>query len=59
VRNILLGAIAAGVLVIFVGLPIALGVLDDLGMLLAAFGWWGLAIFLAPTAAIIAFDSLR
>jgi hypothetical protein len=56
--RLLLLAAAALALVVFVGVPIALGVLDDLGMLLGTFGWWGLAIFLAPTAAIIAFDSL-
>jgi hypothetical protein len=57
--RLLLLAAGALALVVFVGVPIALGVLDDLGMLLGAFGWWGLAIFLAPTFAIIAFDSLR
>jgi hypothetical protein len=56
--RLLLLAAAALALVVFVGVPIALGVLDDLGMLLGTFGWWGRAIFLAPTAAIIAFDSL-
>jgi hypothetical protein len=46
---------AAAVLVLLVGLPIALGVVDDLGMLVGTFGWWGLAVFLVPTALILLF----
>ena len=51
VRLVLL---AAGVFVLFpLGVAVALGLLGDLGMLLDAFGWWGVAIFLAPTVAIL------
>ena len=57
VAKILLGVAAVFVL-IPLGVLVLVSVLDDLGMLVSTFGLWGIAIFLAPTAAILVFTAL-
>jgi len=52
VTKILLGVAAVFVLVPL-GIAVAFAVLSDAGMLVSEFGVWGLAIFLAPTVAIL------
>ena len=48
--------LAAGFLIIVpLGIVVAVSVLDNLGMLVGAFGWWGIAIFLVIPTLIVLF----
>lgn len=51
--------LASVVLALVVGVAVADSVLLELDRLVAAAGWWGLLIFLAPTIAIVLFDTFH